>query len=151
MKRRVCQRCGRSFLAGIRSTAKYCGQGCRANSRSDNPARFYKHGVYKSKSGRYEHYDSAFEEEHMKMLDAKGVKWFRADTMSIPYWNPRLRRHAVYHPDFLIKSKTGDIIQELKPYSLINDQVVQAKAEAARKWCREHGYTYEIICSPGQV
>jgi len=37
------------------------------------------------------------------------------------------------------------ILYEVKPKSLLNDEVTISKAEAARQWSEQNGYTYNIV------
>lgn len=87
----------------------------------------------------------------MLALDAKGLDWTKYHGIRIPYWHPKLKRNAIYIPDFLIKTNKGFILQEMKPYGLVGDPIVQAKAQAAREWCQQNAYQYDIITFPGQV
>lgn len=86
----------------------------------------------------------------MRVADEKNISWCRADHIRIPYFNPRLKRMATYEPDFLVKSSAGYKLVELKPESMLQDAVNQAKWEAARRWCKEHAYQFEIITNPYQ-
>ena len=143
----VCKKCGKRFTRKAGSVAKYCSPACRAISTNINA--HYKSGIYLSKSGRREVYQSALEERHMMLLDAKGVKWCRANHIAIPYYNSRLKRQAVYYPDFIVWTREGCFLQELKPLSKTMDITVQEKANAARRWAREHGYEYIIVTEAG--
>jgi type III restriction enzyme len=41
-----------------------------------------------------------------------------------------------YEPDFVVEARTGTVICEVKSEAEMNDPVVQAKASAAKKWCK---------------
>jgi hypothetical protein len=150
MKVKYCKSCGNKFYLGNKSKAQYCSPYCRMHSRSTNPAKYYKSGIYLTKSGRREHFDSGMEQLWMKVADEKNLNWCRADHIKIPYFNPQLRRQAMYQPDFIVKSPEGYRLLELKPYSMVDLPVNQAKFSSARKWAREHGYFFEVVTSPYQ-
>jgi hypothetical protein len=113
--------------------------------------KHYKRGTYLSKGGIYESYDSGLEHQHMLALDAKGLHWTKNHGIRISYWNPSLRRMATYKPDFLLRTKDGYVLQEMKPYRLTGLPVNQAKFTAAREWCGLNGYIFEVVTFPGQV
>jgi type III restriction enzyme len=46
------------------------------------------------------------------------------------------RSGEAYEPDFVVDTRTGTLICEVKSQAEMNDPVVQAKASAAGKWCK---------------
>lgn len=77
----------------------------------------------------------------MAQLDASSIAWSTGECkeLTIPYVFNGAKR--TYRPDF----KVGSILYEIKPVKLQQTPNVQAKAEAARRFCAERGWTYELI------
>ena len=69
---------------------------------------------------------------------------FRRSNAEIPYIGVDLKKHF-YYPDFeILYIDSLRKMIEVKPYSLLNDETVKRKAEAARSFCEKYGMTYEI-------
>jgi hypothetical protein len=77
-----------------------------------------------------------FESNNLEYESAERKKY------KIPYidWDGKSRN---YYPDFFI-STTNTII-ECKPNHLLNSANVQCKRKYAEEFCKENGYSYEII------
>lgn len=66
--------------------------------------------------------------------------------LKIPYYDPESGRIRQYYPDFLAKLKNGLYqLIEVKAANLIDDVLVQAKAEAAKELASESGFEYLIL------
>ena len=66
--------------------------------------------------------------------------------LRIPYYDPESGRIRQYYPDFLAKLKDGSYqLIEVKAANLIDDTLVQAKAEAAKELAAESGFKYLIL------
>jgi hypothetical protein len=64
----------------------------------------------------------------------------------IHYVDPETHALRAYYPDFAIKKKDGAwVILEVKGDNMIDDSVVLAKQEAARKMAVASGMTYEMV------
>lgn len=73
------------------------------------------------------------------------VSSYSWEFIKVPYTLPDGSYHN-YLPDVLVYYTDGRIeLQEIKPYNLLNDPTVQAKASAAIKYCKERGWTYRFI------
>lgn len=88
---------------------------------------------------------SLLEYDHLQLLDTDpNLKSIEYESISINYsfdgyddWT--------YIPDLLINYKDGLVkLVEIKPESLVNDPVNLAKFEAARKYCKDKGWTFEV-------
>jgi type III restriction enzyme len=65
--------------------------------------------------------------------DANVQKWMKPSKgqFQIDY-----RSGQAYEPDFVVEARSGTFICEVKSEVEMKDPVVQAKANAARKWCK---------------
>jgi hypothetical protein len=113
-----------------------------ANGEISSGRNCHKKGWYKSLiSGIKEYYESSYELERMKQLDALNIPWTKKHHIRIEYINEN-KRYSNYVPDFLVNNK---IIEEVKPKPLINTKNNLLKFEAARKFCEENGYKFKIL------
>ena len=80
----------------------------------------------------------------IQVIERFNLSWKSADgkkEFQIKY--DYLGKNKTYTPDFLINDK---YVIEIKPKKLSKTPYVQAKAQAAKKWCNENGYIYKITC-----
>jgi type III restriction enzyme len=79
-------------------------------------------------------FDSDPERAFSELLerDSKVLKWFKPTLSNLRlYYGPN-----EYTPDFVFETTTGKFLCEVKATTEVNDPTVQAKKEAALKWCR---------------
>ena len=81
----------------------------------------------------------------MIRMDEEGKEWKSGESISIPYEFEGKSR--TYHPDFII----GNKIIEIKPKRLINSSLILAKTKAAKNFCSQNGYEYEIFEEPVSI
>lgn len=77
----------------------------------------------------------------INILEKKGYKWESAERIRIPYVD-HTGKHRTYSPDFLVENS---ILVEIKPKRLKKLWTNKIKRKAARTFCKENGYTYQII------
>jgi len=68
--------------------------------------------------------------------DTDVLKWFRPTKRDIRIYYKLRGAEAQYEPDFIVETKTGKWICEVKRASDISDPEVQAKAQTAQLWCQ---------------
>ena len=114
-------------------------------------------------------YRSSWEYKFMKWCDiTPSVTEWGSEEIVVPYRSPVDNRYHRYFPDFYIKYKdnNGKIkksIIEIKPYKQCIEPKVQkrktkgyiyevveyaknqAKWNAAREWCLDHGYEFKVL------
>jgi hypothetical protein len=93
-----------------------------------------------------EYYDSSWELEYMKELEADEnvSKWTKNHGIRIPYFTPE-NKFRTYTPDFLVEYTDGKIeLVEMKGEHLLNNPVTRRKMEFAKKWCDARGIKYRI-------
>jgi len=115
-------------------------------------------------------YRSRWEFVYMARLDKDPeVLWWQSEETIIPYRSPVDNRIHRYYPDFVIRKKTKEgtktIVVEIKPYAqtmppaiteskrksrkYINEVMTwgvnSAKWKAAKEFCKDRGYEFEII------
>lgn len=67
---------------------------------------------------------------------------------AIQYYDPESKRIRSYYPDFVARMKDGTLqLVEVKGDNMIDDEIVQAKARAAREMATEAGVDYKIYAS----
>ncbi|WP_019536579.1 DEAD/DEAH box helicase family protein [Paenibacillus ginsengihumi] len=71
--------------------------------------------------------------------DADVLRWFKPASGQFAI---RYGRDASYHPDFIVETRTGKLICEIKRSDQVDDGNVRAKARAVAEWCR-HASLYE--------
>lgn len=82
----------------------------------------------------------------MERLEADPTvrKWTKRHGISIEWTDRRHQRHT-YRPDFLVEYTNGTLaIVEVKGGDRLDSEAVQRKRQAAERWCRKRGMTYEI-------
>jgi hypothetical protein len=113
-------------------------------------------------------YRSSWEVRVMKYLDEHpNVIWWGSEELPIPYLNPMDKRVHRYFPDFIVKMQKSDgsvmtYIIEVKPekqtqppkqkrktrtylQEAITYEINLAKWEAAREFCKDHGWKFQIL------
>jgi hypothetical protein len=107
-------------------------------------------GQYTSiKTGATCNYRSSWEAEFMRILDAEPrVSTWNYEPFTIPYvYEGKTRR---YIPDFLIVLDGEDVLVEVKPPSLTDTGLNEAKRQAALEFCQRNGWKYRHW-NPGDV
>lgn len=129
---------------------KVCSRECLSIYRSHLISAKYAEGKigrwkYKSSStGKIEMYDSKWELERFKQLDALNADWTKRHGIRISYRLDEMVRH--YVPDILIKSDNPPKLEEIKAKHLLKyDRETKAKIKAARKWCAKRGYDFVVL------
>jgi hypothetical protein len=113
-------------------------------------------------------YRSLWELQVMQWLDRQpGIIWWSSEELAIPYLSPVDNRKHRYFPDFIAKMKTRDgtiktVMMEVKPLKQTKPPtqtrktrkyiaeaatyaVNQSKFAAAREFCKDHGWEFQII------
>jgi hypothetical protein len=114
-------------------------------------------------------YRSSWERKFLHYCDTnKNILEYSSEEIALPYRSPVDNRYHRYFPDFYIKVResNGEIkkmIIEIKPYKQTVEpqprkrktkgyifEVVeyaknQAKWEAAKEWCLDHGYEFKVL------
>ena len=110
-------------------------------------------------------YRSSWELKMMLMIDHNNdVDWWQSEEFYIPYYDPTRDTVGHYYPDMRVKYKNGKtIIYEIKPHNQTTIPILDkkgkrkplkeailfeknnAKWEAARKYCKQRGYEFELI------
>lgn len=94
----------------------------------------------------FEYYDSSWELEYMKELesDENVLKWTKNHGIVIPYWDEDAKLRG-YKPDFLVQTKNGIEIREIKGGHLLKTQQFKRKISAAEEWCKARKMKFIII------
>lgn len=114
-------------------------------------------------------YRSSFERKFLYYCDMnENILEYSSEEIVIPYRSPLDNKIHRYFPDFYIKQKDNNgiikkYIIEIKPYKQTIEPVVrkrktksylyevfeytknQAKWDAAKEWCLDHGYEFKIL------
>lgn len=89
-------------------------------------------------------FESLIERDGLYTFDfEKDVLTFEEQPLSIEYEHEKKKRH--YIPDFLLKKTNGSVIIECKPTALVGLPENSRKFDAAREWCKEHGYQFQVL------
>ena len=107
-------------------------------------------GQYTStKTGITCNYRSSWEKEFMELLDGDArVETWSYESLSIPYvYEGKTRR---YIPYFLVVLDGQDVLVEVKPPSLADTELNEAKTKAALDFCQRNGWKYRHW-HPGDV
>lgn len=122
---------------------------CRVNSRGTGNPMYGKASPQGSGNGWKGRYKGAFfrslrELVYLMTVLESGVQWESGEKggyrMRYVDWEGRERTYA---PDYAILS-TKTLV-EVKPKRLWESPSVKSKAEAARAWCAERGWTYQLV------
>ena len=96
-------------------------------------------------------YRSMWERRFMIYCDrSENILEWNSEAIHIPYVSPKDDRLHNYYPDFYIKYKdvNGNVIEkivEIKPQWQKRWSVNKAKWKAAREYCKEHGYLFQVL------
>lgn len=79
----------------------------------------------------------------INVIEANQYKWESGEQskFKIPYVDYKLTKRT-YRPDFIINNS---IIVEVKPIKLHKTPLIKIKAKAAKKFCKQHGLTYQLV------
>jgi TnsA endonuclease N terminal len=89
-------------------------------------------------------FESLIERDGMYTFDfERDVHAFEEQPLSIEYEHEKKKRH--YIPDFLLKKPNHFVIVECKPLALIDSSENRRKFDAAREWCEEQGYHFQVL------
>ncbi len=109
-----------------------------------------EHGEFenpKKSAFSLEYYDSGWELEYMKQLEADKTvkKWTKNHAIRIPYFDHQGKWRS-YQPDFLVERVDGTIeLHEIKGGHLLGTPITRRKIEAAREWCKARKMELKII------
>ncbi len=81
-------------------------------------------------------FDSEAERVLAVILDRDAAKWFKPAKGQFQIFYKQGTNHLEYQPDFVAESKDAIYMLEPKAINQMEDVVVQAKKEAAAKWCK---------------
>ena len=96
-------------------------------------------------------YRSMWERRFMIYCDrSDNVLEWNSESIHIPYVSPKDDRLHNYYPDFYVKYKdvngnTVEKIIEIKPQWQKKWSVNKAKWKAAKEYCKEHGYKFQVL------
>jgi hypothetical protein len=96
-------------------------------------------------------YRSMWERRFMIYCDrSENILEWSSEAIHIPYVSPKDDRLHNYYPDFYIKYKDvkGDTVEkivEIKPQWQKRWSVNRAKWKAAKEYCKEHGYLFQVL------
>jgi hypothetical protein len=96
------------------------------------------------KMNRMVAFESTIERDKMILADFDpDVQAFEEQPLAIPYKHNN--RTVTYTPDLLILTNRKRILVECKPAALVETEDNQRKFNAARSWCEEHGYEFQVV------
>lgn len=108
----------------------------------------YHQGTYESKKGGSVNYRSGWEKSYCEYLDNDPtVVEFKYEYLMIHYVsNKKSGRVRKYIPDFLVTYIDGrQVIVEIKPLSRMTRSTNVKKFAAAKEWCAENDYQFQIL------
>jgi len=114
------------------------------NSHSD---RNYKTGkFYSNKSKKNIYYASSYERKAFEKLENdENILWYDRAKVTIKYVRPDDYRFHRYVPDIFVEMKDGTkMIIEIKPESMLNDDIIKSKILAAQQYCNIRKYKYVV-------
>ncbi len=89
-------------------------------------------------------FESLIERDGIYTFDFEpDILTFEEQPLSIEYEYEKKKRH--YIPDFLLKKTSSSVIVECKPSALVDLPENQRKFDAARQWCEEKGYHFQVL------
>jgi TnsA endonuclease N terminal len=89
-------------------------------------------------------FESLIERDGMYTFDfERDVLAFEEQPLSIEYEHEKKKRH--YIPDFFLDKLDHVVIVECKPVALVDSPENRRKFDAARQWCEEHGYHFQVL------
>lgn len=107
----------------------------------------YRRGWYESSTSGRQWYQSGWELQFMKVLDAAGVSWTKNHHLRIPYINT-LGAPRFYVPDFRVEGGSKVTLIEIKGYHSPN---VVLKHQAAEVWCQDQGWSFQVLSSEVEI
>lgn len=84
----------------------------------------------------FQKFDSDTERRFAVMLERDAIKWFKPVSGQFQIVYKDGVEHREYQPDFVAELETEVLMVETKARKELDAPVVQAKAEAARAWCK---------------
>ncbi len=95
------------------------------------------------KLGRAVACESLLEADAVELLEGDpAVEWYEEQPFTIEYLHEgRIRR---FTPDLAAHKGGGRLLIECKPDALVDTAANRRKFAAARAWCAEHGWTFEV-------
>jgi len=136
------------YVVPSRKNKKFCSKRCSDEYKTGrihtnwNSNSLKNSGYNSCLSGWYKHEEFSFRSSYelsamVELLNEN--KTFKVEPFYIWYeYNGILCR---YFPDLLIED---ELVVEVKPLKQMEDEINILKFEAARVWCEEHGYIFEI-------
>lgn len=109
-----------------------------------NPYKFFKNGIFFSNKNQKDIvFRSSWEHLVFEYLEKDSeVREYFSENLRIPYY---MEGNKNYIPDLIIKYKNNKtLLVEIKPKCQIFDEKNVLKFEAARKYCKENDYTFEV-------
>jgi hypothetical protein len=104
-----------------------------------------KKGWHNSPKAGKVHYRSKFERSYyIEMDNDPTVDRYEVETIEIPYTYGNYPRK--YFPDLLVYKNNGEgvLIVEIKPTNKLDLPINKAKFEAAKLFCEQNDFTWEI-------
>ena len=100
----------------------------------------------KKSAYNFEYYDSSWELDYMKELEADEnvTKWTKNHGIVIPYWDEDGKLRG-FKPDFLIQAKEGVEIREIKGGHLLKTEQFKRKMSAAEEWGKARKMKFRTI------
>jgi|SRR5579859_2424579 len=96
------------------------------------------------KMNRMVAFESLIERDGMYTFDfERDVLTFEEQPLSIEYEHEKKKR--LYIPDFLLEKLDHFVIIECKPVALVDLPENRRKFDAARRWCEERGYHFQVL------
>lgn len=94
----------------------------------------------------FEYYDSSWELDFMKELEADEnvLKWTKNHGIVVPYWDEDAKLSG-FKPDFLVQTKDRIEIIEIKGGHLLKTERFKRKRYAAEEWCNARKMKFRII------
>lgn len=86
-------------------------------------------------------FDSDTERRFAVILERDSLKWFKPAKGQFQIYYKSGNEQPEYIPDFVVETDTRLLMIETKARADLNDQDVQAKANAAKQWCK-HASNY---------
>lgn len=89
-------------------------------------------------------FESTIERDKITLADFDpNVLTIEEQPLAIPYEHKK--KTVTYTPDFFLQMQGMRILVECKPATLVDTEDNQRKFRAARIWCAEHGYEFQVV------
>ena len=96
------------------------------------------------KMGRMIAFESLLERDFIYLLDYDPhVEWYEEQPLMIEYQHETQCRH--YTPDFHLVMAGRDVLVECKPEHFVETEENQRKFVAARAWCEQRGWEFQVV------